>query len=87
MNKKLANFKQIKFVYEIEFSCGKEAGKKALLITNGNIELLISKDNGLDILWLKYCGVNISFLSKNGINNMSAVLKRVLRVVFYTPVA
>ena len=68
MNKKTGNNKQIKSVYEIEFISGKEKGKQALLVNYGNLELLISKDNAMDIFWLRHCGINMSFLSKNGIN-------------------
>jgi hypothetical protein len=70
MNKKTGNIKQIKSVYEIEFVSGRERGKQALLVNCGNLELLISKDNAMDILWLRHCGVNMSFLSKNGINTL-----------------
>jgi galactose mutarotase-like enzyme len=33
------------------------------------LELLFNKDNALDIVWAKYKGVNLSFLSKNGLND------------------
>ncbi len=43
--------------------------KRCILVQNGTLEVLFNKDNALDIVWVKYKGVNISFLSKNGLNN------------------
>lgn len=43
-------------------------GKRCFLVKNGALELLFNRDNALDIVWAKYRGVNISFLSKNGLN-------------------
>ena len=40
-----------------------------ILVINGNMNVLFNKDNALDIVWVKYKGVNISFLSKNGLND------------------
>ena len=44
-------------------------GKRCVLVQNGELEVLFNKDNALDIVWVKYKGVNISFLSKNGLND------------------
>ena len=44
-------------------------GKHCVLVQNGALEVLFNKDNALDITWVKYKGVNISFLSKNGLND------------------
>lgn len=43
--------------------------KHCILVQNGALEVLFNKDNALDITWVKYKGVNISFLSKNGLND------------------
>lgn len=43
--------------------------KNCILVMNGKLCVLFNKDNALDIVWVKYKGVNISFLSKNGLND------------------
>ena len=43
--------------------------KRCILVQNGALEVLFNKDNALDIVWVKYKGVNVSFLSKNGLND------------------
>ena len=43
--------------------------KRCILVQNGALEALFNQDNALDIVWVKYKGVNISFLSKNGLND------------------
>ena len=63
-NKKLGNTAQIRFAQEITI-----ADKRCILVQNGALELLFNKDNALDIVWAKYKGVNLSFLSKNGLND------------------
>ena len=62
--RKLANKWQMRFATEIMI-----ADKRCILAQNGEIEVLFNKDNALDIVWVKYKGVNISFLSKNGLND------------------
>ena len=43
--------------------------KRCILVQNGELEVLFNKDNALDVVWVKYKGVNVSFLSKNGLND------------------
>ena len=62
--KKLGNKAQLRFAQEIVI-----ADKRCILVQNGELELLFNKDNALDIVWAKYKGVNLSFLSKNGLND------------------
>ena len=62
--RKLGNPSQIRFAQEIVI-----ADKRCILVQNGELELLFNKDNALDIVWAKYKGVNLSFLSKNGLND------------------
>lgn len=62
--RKVGNKSQVRFVQEIVI-----ANKRCILVQNGAIELVFNKDNALDIVWVKYKGVNISFLSKNGLND------------------
>jgi hypothetical protein len=67
--KKLGHFDQIISAYNVKLEGGRESGKQCILATNHKVQLLISKDNCLDILYLKYGGINISFMSANGINS------------------
>ncbi|MBP3422965.1 MAG: DUF4432 family protein [Clostridia bacterium] len=62
--RKLGNTSQIRFAQEVVI-----ADKRCILVQNGELELLFNKDNALDIVWAKYKGVNLSFLSKNGLND------------------
>jgi len=62
--RKLGNLSQIRFAKEITID-----GKHCILAQNGELEVLFNKDNALDVVWVKYRGVNISFLSKNGLND------------------
>lgn len=62
--RKLGNMSQLRFAHEITI-----ADKRCILVQNGALEILFNKDNALDIVWVKYKGVNLSFLSKNGLND------------------
>ena len=62
--RKLGNISQIRFAKEVVLD-----GKRCVLVQNGKLELLFNQDNALDIVWAKYRGVNLSFLSKNGLND------------------
>lgn len=62
--RKLGNLAQVCFAQEIFM-----AGKRCVLVQNGELELLFNADNALDIVWARYKGVNLSFLSKNGLND------------------
>ena len=44
-------------------------GKSCVLVRNNALEILFNKDNALDISWVNFKGVNISFMSKNGLND------------------
>jgi hypothetical protein len=63
------NTKQEIFAYGITFNQGKEKGKDCYLVNVGKLQVLFNLDNALDIAWVRYAGVNISYLSKNGLNN------------------
>ncbi len=67
--RKLGNLQQQISVREIILDGGEARGKKCVLVQNGRLEVLFSKDNALDISYVRYKGVNISFMSKNGLNN------------------
>lgn len=68
MDKRISNKKQIMSAYKIKFESGCEMGKQGLLVNNGALEVFFNISNALDILWVKYKGNNISFLSKNGLH-------------------
>lgn len=67
--KKLGNIKQVISAYDIVFDGGRESGKECVLVHVGKMEVLFNKSNALDISWVKYKGENLSFLSKNGLND------------------
>lgn len=66
--RKLGNIAQTVSVREILLDGGEGAGKRCVLVHNGPLEVLLSKDNALDISYVRYKGENISFMSKNGLN-------------------
>lgn len=70
-NRKIANESQMRSFYHVTIDEGTGAGKRCLLVHNGKVEALFAKDNALDIVYLRYAGVNLSFLSKNGINSIT----------------
>lgn len=69
MNKRISNLEQVMYARSIVLNEGEAKGKNLIDVYNGVLECLISVDNGLDITSLKYRGVNISYLSKMGINS------------------
>ncbi len=75
MYRKLGNSKQIINAYKLVFTAGAEKGKNCILVNNGSLEVLFNEDNALDIFWVKYRGINLSFLTKNGLNTKSATFK------------
>ncbi|MBQ9713728.1 MAG: DUF4432 family protein [Clostridia bacterium] len=62
--RKLGNRAQICAAYDIQI-----VDKHCILVQHGALELLFNKDNALDIVWAKFKGVHLSFLSKNGLND------------------
>lgn len=64
--RKLANKAQLLFAKDVFYD-----GKNCVLVMNGELEILFNKDNALDIVWARFKGVNLSFLSKNGLNDGS----------------
>ena len=71
--KKLGNTKQLISAYDLTINDGPARGKRLILVNNNRLEVCFNADNGLDIAWVKYCGINVSFLSKNGINSNEGV--------------
>lgn len=64
IDKKLGNREQIIVAKDVIYG-----EKNCILVMNGELEVLFNKDNALDIVWVRYKGVNLSFLSKNGLND------------------
>lgn len=62
--RKVGNRAQICFAQDIIIQ-----DKRCILVRNGSLEFLFNKDNALDIVWANFKGVNLSFLSKNGLND------------------
>lgn len=62
--RKVGNRAQVCFAQDILI-----ADKRCILVRYGGLELLFNKDNALDIVWTNFKGVNLSFLSKNGLND------------------
>lgn len=71
--KKLSNIKQLISAYDFEVIDGQARGKRMILVNNNRLEVCFNADNGLDIAWVKFAGVNVSFLSKNGFNTNEGV--------------
>ena len=64
VDRKLGNREQLVLTKDVVYD-----GKNCILVINGELELLFNKDNALDIVWIRYKGINLSFLSKNGLND------------------
>lgn len=69
MEKKIGNRKQLLGCYEMILTGGSGYGKRCLFVYNRELECLLNLDNALDIVFLRFRGVNMSFLSKNGLNS------------------
>ncbi len=69
MDKRISNLKQVRSAYKLTFTDGTASGKQGVLVNVGELEVFFNSSNALDISWVKYRGVNISFLSKNGLNS------------------
>lgn len=65
--KKLGNIEQLLKAREIILCNGKDNGLRAVELDNGIIRCTVLKDRCLDIADLSHKGVNIGFISKNGI--------------------
>lgn len=72
MNKKVSNLDQIGYVRRYTLTDGNADGVKICEIYNGKLRLLFNESRGFDLSELFSDGKNISFLSKNGINNSNA---------------
>lgn len=61
------NFGEIAGITPLTFEGGRARGSRALLVrTGGGLELTLLPDRCLDVLSMRYRGVNLSYASKNG---------------------
>ena len=67
MNKKISNVEQVCSVRKLKFYDGKEKDERIIEVNNGCLSFMLLQDRGLDIHSLYYKGMNVSYISKNGI--------------------
>lgn len=68
MDKRINHFDQIAYIRRYTLTDGKEAGLKIVEVNNGCLRFLLNESKALDISQFWHNGMNVSFLSKNGLN-------------------
>ena len=58
---------QVAGVRQMEFQDGRAAGLRCAMIHNGPLELPLMLDKCLDPAWIRYKGINLSLLTKPGL--------------------
>jgi len=71
MDKHVSNPSQLYAIRRYEMNEGPAKGIRLIEIDNGTLRLLINESRGLDIFEACYKGQNLSFISKNGLNNLT----------------
>ena len=66
------NMEQLAGVRRIEYQDGRASGLRCVLVENGVLEFPLMLDKCLDPAWLRYRGMNMSFLSKPGLQGRNA---------------
>lgn len=61
------SMEQVAFVRPVTFRDGEAEGLKCILVRNGYLEYALMESKCLDPAWINYKGINLSFLSKPGI--------------------
>ena len=61
------SMEQLATARPVEFRDGKADGLKGILVQNGPLETLLMESKCLDPAWLRYKGINLSYLSKPGL--------------------
>jgi hypothetical protein len=69
--KKLGNLEQIASTRRVEYKNGKADGVKAIICRNDGLSLSLLENSTLDIFELSFEGINMSFISKNGLVSRS----------------
>ena len=67
--RKTGNIEQIASIRSVEYQDGIAEGLLAWQIRNGELYFSVAKDKCMDLLELSYRGINLSFLSKNGLSS------------------
>ena len=65
------SLEQLATARPVEFRDGKADGLKGILVQNGPLETLLMESKCLDPAWLRYKGINLSYLSKPGLQGKS----------------
>ncbi|MBR5191965.1 MAG: aldose 1-epimerase family protein [Clostridia bacterium] len=68
MYAKINNLSQICFAKQMQFTTGKEKGQNVILVYNGKLLFEVLVDKCLDIATFQHEGVNIGFISANGLD-------------------
>ena len=61
------NMEQIAGIRRIEFQDGRASGLRCALVENGPVEMPLMLDKCLDPAWIRYKGINLSLLTKPGL--------------------
>ena len=61
------NIEQVAYVRPVTYADGRANGMKAILVKNGKLEFSLLQDKCLDIGPLSYGGINMTLLSKPGL--------------------
>ena len=67
MNKKLGNAEQLCSAQRVQVTEGRGNGARQIYVANGKLNFILSESNALDILRLWHEGMNVGFVSKNGL--------------------
>ena len=67
MNKKIGNPEQLCMAQRVQVTDGRGNGARQIYVANGRINFILSESNALDILRLWHGGMNVGFISKNGL--------------------
>lgn len=67
MNRKIGNDAQVCTAIRSQITDGRANGLRIITISNGRLNIVLSESNALDILYMWHEGVNVGFVTKNGL--------------------
>jgi len=67
MNPKIGNPSQVCSAERVQVTDGRGNGARQIYVSNGKLNFVLSESNALDVLRLWHEGVNVGFVSKNGL--------------------
>lgn len=67
MNPKIGNDEQRCSATRVQVTEGRGNGARLIYVANGTLHVVLAESNALDVLRLWYRGVNVGFVSKNGL--------------------